>query len=110
MAIAQRLMQPPHQLRASGRVRREMDTATAVATASPTAGSATIAPAVSTQEVANTSPAASATGAAPLAPAVSNAEAATTAPAVSTPDFGVGLASDLATGASFRFRCCSLVF
>ena len=66
--------------------RREMDTATAVATASPTAGSATIAPAVSTQEVANTVPAVSATGAAPLAPAVSNAEVATTAPAVSTPD------------------------
>ena len=66
--------------------RREMDTATAVATASPTAGSATIAPAVSTQEVANTVLAVRATGAAPLAPAVSNTEVATTAPAVSTPD------------------------
>ena len=66
--------------------RREMDTATAVATASPTVGSAAIAPAVSTQEIANTVPAVSATGAAPLAPAVSNMEVATTAPAVSTPD------------------------
>ena len=41
-----------------------MDTATAVATASLTAGSVTIAPAVSTKEVANTSPTASATEAA----------------------------------------------
>ena len=41
--------------------RREMDTATAVATASPTVGSAAITPAVSTQEVANTVPAVSAT-------------------------------------------------
>ena len=66
--------------------RRKMDTATAVATASLTAGSVTIAPAVSTKEVANTSPTASATEAAAPALAVSNAEAATAAPAVSTAD------------------------
>ena len=68
-----------------------MDTATAVATASLTAGSVTIAPAVSTKEVANTSPTVNATVAAPPTLAVSNAEAATAAPAVSTAD------SELAT-------------
>jgi hypothetical protein len=71
--------------------RRKMDTATAVATASLTAGSVTIAPAVSTKEVANTSPTVNATVAAPPTLAVSNAEAATAAPAVSTAD------SELAT-------------
>src|SRR5262245_16707456 len=58
---------------ASNRTSRgKIYTATAGATASPTAGSVTIAPAVSTKEVAT--------------PAVSATEAATTAPAVSTAD------------------------
>jgi Uroporphyrinogen decarboxylase (URO-D) len=52
--------------------RRKTYTATAGATASPSAGSVTITPAVSTKEVAT--------------PAVSTTEAATTAPAVSTAD------------------------
>src|SRR5262249_18685269 len=52
--------------------RGKIYTATVGATASPTAGSVTIAPAVSTKEIAT--------------PAVSATEAATTAPAVSTAD------------------------
>jgi hypothetical protein len=63
--------------------RRKMDTATAVATASLTAGSVAIAPAVSTAEVANTAPTISATEA---APALAVSTAATAAPAVSTAD------------------------
>jgi Uroporphyrinogen decarboxylase (URO-D) len=67
--------------------RRKIYTATAVATASPTADSVTITPAVSTKEVAT--------------PAISATESAITAPAVSTADSE--LASEVTVQAMRRF-------
>jgi Uroporphyrinogen decarboxylase (URO-D) len=74
--------------------RRKTYTATAGATASPSAGSVTITPAVSTKEVAT--------------PAVSTTEAATTAPAVSTADSELASEVTLQTVHRFDFDAAVL--